>query len=242
MTIIQISDIHIGAPGEDTREIDVRGNFRKVFAHSLSRHPDLIVISGDLCYRSPLQEIYHWVTSEIDHASCPIYIIPGNHDDVSMIPEIFLPARTDSTGQRYFHLESSQKDILFLDTTSATMSEEQWAWLSQKLRATDKPIIFMHHPPILCNIPFMDGNHAFKEIDRFEATIATANIAHVHIFAGHYHIQKSVHAEKYSVHVAPSTIFQIRQDTPHFEIDHFNIGYRIIDISNKRIGHRVMWV
>ena len=51
MRIFQLSDIHIGKPGELPNDIDVRSNFKRIVDNIESYKPDIIVISGDLAYR-----------------------------------------------------------------------------------------------------------------------------------------------------------------------------------------------
>ena len=251
--IIQITDLHIGFEGENTRNVDVRRNFQKVLESVLNSHPNIIVITGDICYKAPYQEIYDWVKSIIDQIEIPVYIIPGNHDDSSMIDEKYLPAPMDKNNQQYFSISKDQCELIFLDSASAQMGELQWSWLENELNSNDNQysnenknrspkIIFMHHPPIKCGAPFMDKLHSFKQGKRFVDIMNKVTDSRVYIFCGHYHIDKNIYLNNFSVHITPSCFFQIKQDEEEFAVDHYRVGYRVIDISRNRLTHYMEYV
>ncbi len=67
MRIIQLTDLHIAEIGETTiLNIDVRAKFKSVLAEAKRLAPDLLVVTGDLCYQSGEKSIYQWVKRELD--------------------------------------------------------------------------------------------------------------------------------------------------------------------------------
>jgi Icc protein len=89
----------------------------------------------------------------------------------------------------------------------------------------------MHHPPALMGVPHMDHRHALKDRDEV-MEILNSTKTHKDIFCGHYHVQKSVFMDHISIHVTPSLFFQIDQLKDEFAVDHLNIAYNVIEISN----------
>lgn len=244
MRIIQLTDVHLGLDGENTRDVDTRKNFLEVIQAITAQLPDLLVITGDVCYKAPFQEIYDWVEEILIKLPYDVRMIGGNHDDIGMIPMRFLPVTSDDRDERYFewHLPAFSTNLIFLDTHSAEMGETQFSFLIEKLKGADKKvIIFMHHPPVLADVGYMDLNHAFRSRQRFADVLREAEVLPV-IFTGHYHVEKTIITEESIVHITPSTFFQIKQDQPEFAVDHHEIAYRVIDLDTNSMMHRVEYL
>lgn len=235
MRIIQITDIHVGAEGEVTRDVDVRGNFVDMLRLAADLQPDYLVFSGDLCYSTADAENYRWIRAQIEQLALPYDIIPGNHDETKLMAKAFdrthllLPG-----GEMAFERTMSGFRFLFLDTSTAVLSSAQAEWLSARLEsATRRQIIFMHHPPLKAGVPFMDNNYPLQHPEVF-LEVANAYPNHpIHVFCGHYHVEKTVHAGHLHVHVTPSTFFQIDGFRADFGIDHYRPGMRVIDLSEQ---------
>jgi Icc protein len=244
MRIIQLTDVHLGFDGENTKGVDTRKNFLEVIQAITAELPDLLVITGDICYKAPFLEIYDWVEEILVKLPFDVRIIGGNHDDIGMIPMRFLPVKCDDHDERYFewHLPTFSTNLIFLDTHSAGMGETQFSFLSEKLQsANQRVIIFMHHPPVLAGVGYMDLNHAFRPRERFAKVLQDARVKPI-IFTGHYHVEKTIVTEEAIVHITPSTFFQIKHDQPEFAVDHHNIAYRLIDLSTNSMMHRVEYL
>ena len=68
------------------------------------------------------------------------------------------------------------------------LSDQQKDWLKQELtKIKGDQIIFIHHPPLQANVPYMDNNHALKDQEELQQILVTA-AGEVHLFCGHYHI------------------------------------------------------
>ncbi len=244
MRIVQITDIHIGAEDEDTRDIDVRGNFPAILEMAEHLHPDYLVLTGDLCFSTGNAEAYYWIKVQMDQLALPFDIIPGNHDDTALMARIFerehllLP-----NGEMAFSRTLAGIAFLFLDTAAGVLSETQGNWLSDKLNQLSGPqIIFMHHPPLRAGVPFMDNNYPLQNPEVFQQAIQ-GYASPIHVFCGHYHVEKSIHHGSLSVHVTPSTFFQIDQFSERFAVDHYRPALRVIDLSGDgRLLHTVRYL
>ena len=58
MRILHLTDLHIGEEGEDTYGVDVRANFLDILSKIPLMQPDLLVVTGDLCFRDGQEKIY----------------------------------------------------------------------------------------------------------------------------------------------------------------------------------------
>ncbi|MDX1477706.1 MAG: metallophosphoesterase [Saprospiraceae bacterium] len=241
MRCIQFTDPHIGMPGDDTFDVDVRANFQKVLAAIANENADHVILTGDLCFREPRPEIYNWVHEAIADSGLDIRIIPGNHDDQHMMGEIFGMSPTDER-EIYSIQDLGGKRCLLLDTGAGQMSEPQWSWMLEALaQASDPLLIFMHHPPVLCDVPYMDRKHSFTQMARFQARVQELERP-VHVFCGHYHVDRTVSFGNLHVHVTPSTFFQINPGNPEFEVDHYRIGYRRIFVTEGSVITSVVYL
>jgi Icc protein len=242
MRIVQLTDLHIGLEGEDTYGVDVRENFQKIKAAISALQPDHIVVSGDLCYRDGQQSIYTWVKAQLDDLGLPYDVISGNHDDPVMLANTFGLQADLHDGQVYYAKELGGKPVLFLDTTTGIVSTTQLEWLKAQLAANPTDIIiFMHHPPLLAGVPFMDNKYALKNRDE----VLEVLFAHPHqisVFTGHYHVEKYVQQKNVAVFITPSCFFQLDQTEEDFKVDHYQIGFREITLNGTKLMHTVKYL
>ena len=89
MRIVQITDLHVGLPNEDTFDVDVRANFESICRKVRQLAPDYLVVSGDLCFQDANPEIYQWVKQRLDSLEITYDLLSGNHDDPSIMAETF---------------------------------------------------------------------------------------------------------------------------------------------------------
>ena len=243
MKCIQFTDIHVGLEGEYTHDVDVRANLHRILEAIGRERPDVVVLTGDLCFKDPLEEIYIWLVQIFEEHQINPLIIPGNHDDRMMVRRHFNIPGT-SQKQIYYAQHWEGFPVLFLDTSDATMEEDQWTWLEQQLGKADGDVlIFMHHPPVVMGIPFMDRKHVFQQDERFLKLMERFD-QEVHVFCGHYHVERTLtnRVVDMHVHITPSCFFQISEHSEEFSVDHYRIGYRTIELSERNMVHAVRYV
>lgn len=242
MRIVQITDLHIGQVGEDTYGVDVRANFLALLDEAAKCTPDLVVLSGDLCYRDGDAQIYDWVKSQMDASGLPYELLSGNHDDPALMARTFGREGLLKEAALYYTKEVQGQRLIFLDSTPRQISEAQLSWLEAALKQIDgAALVFMHHPPVLAGLPFMDKNHAL--INRAAVQAVFESHPHpVYVFTGHYHTEKAIHSGKLSVFITPSCFFQIGQRSEAFEVDHYRVGLRCIDWDGERLEHSVRYL
>jgi len=232
MRIIQLTDLHVGQEGENPQGIDVRQNFLQILEKAKAQQPDLLVISGDLCFDDGDAAVYAWIKAQLDSAGLPYEIMSGNHDDPTLMARVFGREELLHGKELYFQREYEGRTVLFLDTTTYDMSEAQLAWLKEALsQIKGTTLVFMHHPPLPSGVPFMDSKHYLRNME----AVQKAFFAHpypVQVFTGHYHVEKAIQKRNITVYITPSCFFQIGQRSKEFEVDHYRIALRTIDWNN----------
>ncbi len=235
MKIVQITDLHIAEEGENTHGVDVRQNFQDILNTVRSISPDLVVITGDLCFDKGNELTYQWVRSHLDFLEIPYTVIGGNHDSPALLARAFHVPHLLDGKELYYKRAWNGHTALFLETGVGEVSEKQLAWLEKELLLLNQDsVIFMHHPPVLGGTPFMDNKHALRNMAEVQSILFNFP-HHLTIFCGHYHIEKTLCTRNLTVHITPSTYFQIDARSEGFKVDHYRIACREINLRNDGV-------
>ncbi len=193
MLIAQMTDIHIGFdPEEEPEELNLR-RFRATLARLLGgpNRPDMLVVSGDLTDRGDL-ESFGDVATMLAGCPFPVWPMVGNHDSREGLFGAF-PQVQGEGGFAHYALEAEGLRLLMLDTLEpgrhgGAFCAGRAQWLSAQLAAhPDTPTaIFMHHPPVVSGIEWMDPGADEEWIARFGAVVeGQRQIVAIH--CGHLH-------------------------------------------------------
>jgi len=244
MQLAFITDLHVDKAFEYPFGIDTRENLKRIL-NAISKSPaEELIIGGDLCYRSPEPEIYEWIFEELNQFGMPYHIIAGNHDDATMMSKIGgFDALLNGT-ELYFARRFKHHLALFLDTSQGSISKNQLKWLDRQIYQHKGPtIIFMHHPPVYANVPFMDDDpsKSFSEGDKILAVLAKHDNM-IPVFTGHYHVEKNVIKDNIALHITPSCFFQIDQFEKEFKVDHHRIAFRLIELEGDEMKNSLHYI
>lgn len=237
--LIQLTDLHVGLEGEETYGVDVRQNFVRAIDAVKAKSPDQIIVTGDLCYQEGKQPIYEWIKSQLDATSIPYLVISGNHDNPSLMSEVFGLSEDLHEGKLYYQTTIGNFPALFLDSTTGVIDEEQLGWLNKTLAGVDRPVLlFIHHPPFISGVPYMDTNYALQN----RAELLECLFAYPHqiwAFSGHYHVDKIITKFNVTSYITPSCFFQIDQSSDSFKVDHYRVGFREIILNGSKLMNAV---
>ncbi|MFZ2898000.1 MAG: metallophosphoesterase [Saprospiraceae bacterium] len=226
MKIVQLTDLHIGLEGQETFGVDVRGNFLKALEALRAEPPDHLVVSGDLCFQTGDREVYQWIGEQLRDFPSQVWWMAGNHDDPAEMARVYGLEDSMKGTDLCYTARLGEMDWVFLDTSSYEVSEAQQGWLRSVIAGREGPLyVFMHHPPALVGVPFMDQRYPLRNWAQMQ-DIFLGYPDQVWVFSGHYHVEKSVHLKNLHIFVTPSTFFQIGQSSPEFQVDHYRIGWR----------------
>ncbi|RME97364.1 MAG: metallophosphoesterase [Bacteroidetes bacterium] len=243
MRIIQITDLHLGRSGVKPYDIDVRHNFQQILTATKAAQPDLLLISGDLCLEVGEREIYEYIKEQLEATALPYALLAGNHDDGDLLMDVFGLERGPDGKHLYYSIDQAPLPVYCLDTARYEISQSQLEWLSARLRtrARQPIVVFVHHPPVLMGVPFMDRQYPLRNHAELSAVLH-AHDAPCYVFCGHYHVDKSLHQGNLQVFVTPSCFFQIDWREENFAVAHRRIAYRDILLRKEGVVQGLVWV
>ena len=193
MLIAQMTDIHIGfAPHEKPEELN-RQRFRATLARLIEspNRPDMLVLSGDITDRGD-QESYARTAELLAGCPFPVWPMCGNHDVRAELLRAFPQVRADDGFLQYV-IEREGLRIVLLDTLDegrhgGAFCKRRQAWLEARLdEAPATPtLIFMHHPPVVSGIEWMDPGPDEPWVRRAAAALRGREQV-VAIHCGHLH-------------------------------------------------------
>ncbi len=193
-----MTDIHIGFdPDEKPEELN-RIRFRTTLDRVVnSPNPiDMLVLSGDLTDHGD-RESFEKTASLLTICPFPIYPMVGNHDTRVELLNAF-PDTPTNGGFIQYAVEHEGLRIIFLDTLElgrhgGAFCEARRDWLAAELAAhpATPTLIFMHHPPVVAGIGWMDPGADEAWMQRFGQAVE----GHRQILAIHCgHLHRPIHA------------------------------------------------
>lgn len=239
MMIAHLTDIHIGREGETPRGVPVRENFIGILDEIAENGPDLLVLTGDVALDTGEGEVYRWVYSVLESSGLNYQVLPGNHDDPTMVTECFgvrAGAAFRKGGAAHRRLSIKNEEILLLDMPKGIASEADLRGIRKELGDSrgSELLVFMHYPPVPMPVAHMEERYTLQGREMVaEAFLSSGK--RIHVFCGHYHAELTQEAEALSVHITPSTYYQIHRLREAFTIEHQRPAWRFISRYEGRI-------
>lgn len=216
LLLVQLSDTHVGADwGVGDPIAGLRSSVDAVL--DLPQAPDAVLVSGDLV-ENRTDEEYERFLELVAPLDAPLHVLPGNHDDRSVLRRHFGLAGSGDDPVQYA-VDLGPLRLIALDSTrpgedAGALDPRRLDWLDTELRAhPDTPtLIAMHHPPLWTGIPALD-RMGLPDADRRALAEVLASHGQVaRLVAGHLHRTMVGQVGGRPVLVVPSTFAQMRLD------------------------------
>src|SRR5581483_8391661 len=214
------SDIHIG----EKRAPNAFNNLRETVDMINERHPDLVIVSGDIGEKHP--EDWDAARGILKWLHAPVYYAPGNHDVGARDVEEYRGA----FGKHYYRCTGKNIDFTVIDSQllgnfgqyeaksppplapeTEAQSNKMLAWLNEQARRPanrEHPIIAVQHVPVYRDGDFPDPQHPYWVISdpyRSREMDALHKLGVRHVLAGHWHYGRVFERDGITWHVAPAT-------------------------------------
>lgn len=251
-TILQLTDLHLFADKEALlKGVHPWRSLARVLATARGSGIafDHVVLTGDLTHDG-LERTYEHLREALGDWADAAWLIPGNHDDRSLVGRISNPPA--GTGWKpalqdrvTFSFDADGWRVIGLDTLlpgklEGEVGAGQLAWLAAELaqHATSPTLIFMHHPPVEVGSAWLD-RIGLTDRAAFAPVIAAAPQVRV-ICCGHIHQEFQSRLATADVLAAPSTSVQFVPQTETLVVDDVPPGLRIVTLGEKSFETRVV--
>lgn len=221
---VQLSDTHITPLGELAYgRVDTAAYLARAVeaVRRMTVLPRAALVTGDLAnHGNPAA--YRRLRELLAPLPCPVYLLPGNHDDRSALRKAFadhayLQAKDPADFVDYA-VELPGLRIVVADTVVAgaahgALCAERLRRLNERLAAcADVPtVLAMHHPPVTSFLDYMDNIGLLEGSDGLEA-IVRCHPQVVRVACGHLHRCVQAHWAGTVLQTAPSTAHQVWMD------------------------------
>ncbi|MCC7410716.1 MAG: metallophosphoesterase [Gammaproteobacteria bacterium] len=246
LRLLQLTDSHIYSdPAGELLGIRTLATFEQVLAHA--RHspvwpPHAVILSGDLV-NDETCEAYSLLRVRLEGLCCPVYCLPGNHDDPRLMRHV-LPGRNVFIAGE---VRLGSWLLILLDSRvpgspAGLLAAGELERLDTALAAhtAGHAFIFVHHHPLPVGSAWMDAmglrnaGALFAVLQRYPQVRGIA--------AGHVH-QASAHSRGgLAVFTTPSTCVQFLPGADRFLRDDRSPGYRWFELRRDGgVDTGVVW-
>ncbi len=230
-SVLQLTDLHIFEDANRTLlPIDTKESFSQVldFALSTEIQWELVVLSGDLADLGEAAS-YAWIAEQFQDVGIRTVAVAGNHDDRQYLNQYFdCPTEIALDNWQLSFLDSCVPP-----STKGELGGRELARLENQLsNHPDAPqIIFLHHPPVPMNSPWMDSMGLLNADAFWNQLAGHENV--VAVINGHVHQNFDTYHGDVRVLSTPSTCTQFLPRTKQFALDPRQPGFRHIELLDN---------
>ncbi|MBL4708344.1 MAG: metallophosphoesterase family protein [Flavobacteriales bacterium] len=130
--IAYVTDIHLDEKFPKGLRIDARKNWKIILNDISSRGIDEIVFGGDIGEKTANS----WFFKSLQNYTLSITL--GNHDYYKEVIKHYNTGVVENQTELYYSQENAYYKYLFLDSSSGSISQEQFSWFKKGLLTTKK--------------------------------------------------------------------------------------------------------
>jgi len=238
MRLVQISDCHLFADTGKTgyRDINPYQSLSRVLNKIGPLEPALVIASGDISSDSSLESYQHfsnlWQASNL---ACKLLVMPGNHDEVSVMQAHFAPQHMSlggvigKTDGWQIHCLNSKFAHSTAQETRGQVSKSDLLQLQAAISSAPnvRHLLAVHHHPIDCG-GWMD-KHEWTNRQEFVDLVAAAPQIKGVIY-GHIHHASEQQRGECLYMSCPSSCWQWAVQS-NFSSSEASPGFRLIELK-----------
>lgn len=230
--IAHVTDVHLDEPFTQEQGIDARKNWNTILNDISSRGIREIIYGGDIGESTSNQ----WFFESLSNYRISISL--GNHDHYEEVIKHFKPKDFEKKSELYYTNESHYFKFIFLDSSSGSISQEQFDWFKDQLKCSKDIALFVHHPILPIEVE-VDKQYALKDRDRIKIELQLFG-KRVYLFCGHYHFDDEQTDSHIRQFVTPAGSYQVEKTINKVLVNNKSFGYRIIKFHNEKLSTEVI--
>ena len=230
-SFIQISDSHID-DNKLVMGVDSQANLGAIVSIISQKNYEALLISGDLAHNGTL-ESYQTLQKILDPIETEIYVLPGNHDNLSNLSQVFNKSYLCNFTIDCWEVITI--DSVQVGKVSGRLIDEQLYSLSQEISSSSAKyiVLCLHHPPVSMQSDWDDEMSLENPEDLFAVIDQYDNIKAV--LWGHAHQYSEFNRNGVKLFSCPSTALQFNGSS--------NIGYNHYTLNdNGEIYCKTKWL
>ncbi|MFT5220209.1 MAG: Icc protein [Planctomycetota bacterium] len=255
LRVAQITDTHLTAePGSKLYGVDTALSLQNIIEQiqQLDKKPELIIASGDVAEDGAI-ETYQRFCGLLAEVKIPIYLLPGNHDDLSNMQTVFNSAEFLCVDATSIH------DWGFIFVNSKVADQSHGHVDATALNELEKNIIKMKDQPILVAIHHTPSRVCPSFGCQLENATEFTELLNRHsnvkgVIAGHTHLAFEENTRQHTQYTTPSTFAKATHAQAGESVDHDDFwashsldgsqqGFRILDLHPEGgIHSEVHWL
>lgn len=253
--VAQITDIHLTAePGSKLYGVDTALSLQNIVTqiHKLDKKPELIIATGDVAEDGAIKT-YQRFCELLEEVKIPVYLLPGNHDDLSNMETVFNNPEFNCVGATairdwgfiFVNSKVSYQSHGFVDATALIALEQNIIKMEGQ-----SILVAMHHTPSRVCPSF---GCQLENATEFTALLNKhSNVKGV--IAGHTHMAFEQNAGQHIQFITPSTFAKATHAQSGESVNHDDFwashsldgsqqGFRILDLHPEGTIHsEVHWL
>ena len=216
-TLLQISDCHLlEDPSGEYRGQNPDQCLSRLLPAMEAFNPDGMVLTGDVA-EDASPDAYRRAIALLDGLAPNRAAIPGNHDDPELLNEMFSAAKFATQSV----IEWGGWAVALIDSTlpndpAGALSRDQQELLVQAQQRGLPTLVFIHHPPVTVDSPWID-RYALKAPETLIAALDPNRVRAVGF--GHVHQVYSEHLNGIQYLSAPATSVNAQPNMAQFTPD-----------------------
>lgn len=234
--IVQITDCHLFAEREHTlRGLATWPRFEAIVecVRSQLADADLLVLTGDMAH-DERAATYATMARQLAAWGERVRVIPGNHDDRSLLHASFATGVAGLHGRVAFHVRWHDWQVIGLDSQrpgalAGSLGPVQLDWLRSQLQQHEVPtIVFVHHPPVSVGSAWLDK---IGLDDAAKLAELLQEFQHVRLIGcGHIHQELAASLGEAVVFATPAVGPQFRPRVEELEIEPAPPACRVFEL------------
>lgn len=230
-----VTDFHFDEAFPIEQGIDAHKNWQIILDDIKKRNVNQIHIGGDIGEKKSNFIFF----SELNYICIPYSLSIGNHDYYDEASKHFFRTNANNEQALYYTEEDETNLFIYLDSSSANISDTQLKWFEEKIQSTKKITVFVHHPILPVNT-VVDKLYPLTNRDVLAEMLFKLHQP-VTLCCGHYHLEHIQTIKNITQYLTPAVSYQVKPDTEEVLIDNKNFGYRLLLIRNDKIQTECVW-
>ncbi|WP_440054043.1 metallophosphoesterase family protein [Pseudoalteromonas sp. T1lg65] len=238
LTLAHFTDSHLFATRDGKYFAENTAlNLMATLAQLSFENVDCVIFGGDLTQDHSF-ESYRLFAELVEQSplNCPVFWVPGNHDDIAWLEEI-------SQGQirNEKRLNGPFGQVLLVNSKGETPAGWcQWSHLRELAQYLDEPsLVFCHHHPKAID-GYLD-KHMLENGPQLLNTLVNSNQVQA-LIHGHVHHEYELIFRNLPIYATPATSVQFAKHTEDWQQQRAGPAFRLVTLTKDSFSTTVKWL